>query len=87
MTTGIDTPDRRGRTGLDRAGQDLTGNPDVSIRDVRLLSSHWYVERTTTYSGTGLLRSRAKSGQPDAGAVTAPTGSPVFAMDVPSSRE
>ncbi|MFG3151737.1 NUDIX domain-containing protein [Streptomyces sp. NPDC048219] len=49
MTAGIDTPDRRGRTGLDRAGQDLTGNPRVRIRDVRLLSSHWYVERSTTF--------------------------------------
>ncbi|CAL9320736.1 NUDIX domain-containing protein [Streptomyces sp. SudanB91_2054] len=49
MTAGIDTPDRRGRTGLDRAGQDLTGNPRVRITDVRLLSSHWYVERATTF--------------------------------------
>ncbi|MGW7278222.1 NUDIX domain-containing protein [Streptomyces sp. NPDC054844] len=49
MTAGIDTPDRRGRTGLDRAGRDLTGNPRVRVRDVRLLSSHWYVERTTTF--------------------------------------
>jgi nudix-type nucleoside diphosphatase (YffH/AdpP family) len=49
MTAGIDTPDRRGRTGLDRVGRDLTGNPRVKIRDVRLLSCHWYVERTTTF--------------------------------------
>ncbi|MFF3615542.1 NUDIX domain-containing protein [Streptomyces sp. NPDC002580] len=49
MTEGIDTPDRRGRTGLDRVGRDLTGNPRVKIRDVRLLSCHWYVERTTIF--------------------------------------
>ncbi|MEU3095153.1 NUDIX domain-containing protein [Streptomyces sp. NPDC006967] len=49
MTAGIGTPDRRGRTGLDRTGRDLTGNPRVRVRDVKLLSSHWYVERTTTF--------------------------------------
>ncbi|MEU8795469.1 NUDIX domain-containing protein [Streptomyces sp. NPDC048643] len=49
MTAGIDTPDRRGRTGLDQVGRDLTGNPRVKIRDVRLLSCHWYVERSTTF--------------------------------------
>lgn len=49
MTAGIDTPDRRGRTGLDRVGLDLTGNPRVKVRDVTLLSCHWYVERTTTF--------------------------------------
>ncbi|MBX9392533.1 NUDIX domain-containing protein [Streptomyces sp. TRM72054] len=49
MTAGIDTPDRRGRTGLDQVGRDLTGNPRVKVRDVKLLSSHWYVERTTTF--------------------------------------
>lgn len=49
MTAGIDTPDRRGRTGLDQVGLDLTGNPRVKVRDVRLLSCHWYVERTTTF--------------------------------------
>ncbi|WP_413761406.1 NUDIX domain-containing protein [Streptomyces sp. MMBL 11-3] len=49
MTAGIDTPDRRGRTGLDRTGLDLTGNPRVKVRDVTLLSCHWYVERTTTF--------------------------------------
>ncbi|MFM9588065.1 NUDIX domain-containing protein [Streptomyces scabiei] len=48
-TVGVDLPDRRGRTGLDRTGRDLTGNPRVKVRDVRLLSSHWYVERTTTF--------------------------------------
>lgn len=49
MTAGIDTPDRRGRTGLDRTGLDLTGNPRVKVREVTLLSSHWYVERATTF--------------------------------------
>lgn len=49
MTAGADTPDRRGRTGLHRTGLGLTGNPRVRVRDVRLLSSHWYVERTTTF--------------------------------------
>ncbi|WP_405015955.1 NUDIX domain-containing protein [Kitasatospora sp. NBC_00070] len=49
MTAGLDTPDRRGRTGLDRAGRDLTGNPGVAVRDVTLLSCHWYVLRTTTF--------------------------------------
>jgi len=49
MTAGIDTPDGRGRTGLDRTGLDLTGNPRVKVREVKLLSSHWYVERATTF--------------------------------------
>ncbi|MEU3978829.1 NUDIX domain-containing protein [Streptomyces sp. NPDC026672] len=49
MTAGIDTPDARGRTGLDRTGLDLDRNPRVKVRDVALLSSHWYVERATTY--------------------------------------
>jgi hypothetical protein len=42
-------PDRRGRTGLDRTGRDLTGNPRGRVREVKLLSSHWYVERVTTF--------------------------------------
>ncbi|WP_327365423.1 NUDIX domain-containing protein [Streptomyces sp. NBC_01217] len=49
MTAGIDTPDRRGRTGLDQHGRDLTGNPRVRIRDVEVLSSDWYVLRKTTF--------------------------------------
>ncbi len=49
MTAGLDEPDRRGRTGLDQAGRDLTGNPRVRVRDVRLLSCNWYVLRTTTF--------------------------------------
>ncbi|GAA1349374.1 NUDIX domain-containing protein [Streptomyces beijiangensis] len=50
MTTpGIDTPDRRGRTGLDRQGHGLDGNPRVRISDVEVLSSDWYVLRRTTF--------------------------------------
>jgi len=45
---GIDVPDSRGRTGLDRVGRDLTGNPDVVVRDVELLASGWHVLRRTT---------------------------------------
>ncbi len=46
---GVDVPDSRGRTGLDRAGRDLTGNPDVVVRDVELLSDGWHVLRRTTF--------------------------------------
>ncbi|WP_335991146.1 NUDIX domain-containing protein [Glycomyces sp. MUSA5-2] len=53
MTAGIDTPDRRGRTGLDRQGRALDGNPDVRIVDVELLSSDWYVLRKTTFDYRG----------------------------------
>jgi nudix-type nucleoside diphosphatase (YffH/AdpP family) len=49
MTPGIDTPDRRGRTGLHRHGRDLTGNPHVRIREVEVLSCDWYVLRKTTF--------------------------------------
>ncbi|MFG2598558.1 NUDIX domain-containing protein [Streptomyces sp. NPDC048462] len=49
MTAGLDTPDRRGRTGLDRQGRDLTGNPRVRVRDVEVLSCDWYVLRRTTF--------------------------------------
>ena len=48
MTVGIDEPDHRGRTGLDRAGRDLTRNPDIVVRDVELLASGWHVLRRTT---------------------------------------
>ncbi|AMB60542.1 GDP-mannose pyrophosphatase [Microterricola viridarii] len=44
----MDVPDRRGRTGLDQAGRGLTGNPRVRVRDVRLLTSNWFVTRATT---------------------------------------
>ena len=46
---GIDVPDFRGRTGLDRVGRDLTGNPDVVVRDVELLAAGWHVLRRTTF--------------------------------------
>jgi nudix-type nucleoside diphosphatase (YffH/AdpP family) len=45
---GIDVPDARGRTGLDRVGRDLAGNPDVVVRDVELLAAAWHVLRRTT---------------------------------------
>jgi nudix-type nucleoside diphosphatase (YffH/AdpP family) len=46
---GVDAPDQRGRTGLDRAGRDLARNPDVLVRDVELTSSGWHVLRRTTF--------------------------------------
>lgn len=46
---GIDIPDSRGRTGLDQAGRDLSGNPDVTVVDVELLAAAWHVLRRTTY--------------------------------------
>jgi nudix-type nucleoside diphosphatase (YffH/AdpP family) len=46
---GIDLPDARGRTGLDRVGRDLTGNPDVVVTDVELLAAGWHVLRRTTF--------------------------------------
>ena len=46
---GVDVPDRRGRTGLDRTGRDLARNPRVRVRDVRVLASNWYVTRTTAF--------------------------------------
>ncbi|WP_328532048.1 NUDIX domain-containing protein [Nocardioides sp. NBC_00368] len=46
---GVDVPDHRGRTGLDRAGRDLTRNPGVVVRDVELTSQGWHVLRRTTF--------------------------------------
>ena len=46
---GVDVPDSRGRTGLDRVGRELAGNPDVVIRDVEVTSDGWHVLRRTTY--------------------------------------
>lgn len=46
---GVDVPDARGRTGLDQAGRNLTGNPRVRVVDVRVLTSNWYVTRATTF--------------------------------------
>jgi len=47
-TPGIDIPDHRGRTGLDRTGLDLDRNPNVRVRDVELLAAAWHVLRKTT---------------------------------------
>lgn len=44
---GIDIPDARGRTGLDRVGRELVGNPRVRVTDVELLASDWFVLRKT----------------------------------------
>ncbi|MFJ5233752.1 NUDIX domain-containing protein [Kitasatospora sp. NPDC088391] len=46
---GIDLPDYRGRTGLDRAGRGLHRNPDVRVREVELTSQGWHVLRRTTF--------------------------------------
>ncbi|MDY0910735.1 NUDIX domain-containing protein [Microbacterium sp. CFBP9034] len=50
---GIDVPDHRGRTGLDRTGRDLDGNPDVRVTDVELLAAAWHVLRRTTLEYRG----------------------------------
>ena len=46
-------PDHRGRTGLDRTGLGLTGNPDVRVIDVELLAAGWHVLRRTTIEYRG----------------------------------
>jgi nudix-type nucleoside diphosphatase (YffH/AdpP family) len=46
---GLDVPDARGRTGLDQAGRNLDGNPNVVVRDVELLAAGWHVLRRTTF--------------------------------------
>jgi nudix-type nucleoside diphosphatase (YffH/AdpP family) len=46
---GVDVPDHRGRTGLDRAGRDLDRNPRVRVTDVELLAAGWHVLRRTTF--------------------------------------
>lgn len=50
---GIDIPDHRGRTGLDRAGRGLDGNPDVRVTDVEVLAAAWHVLRRTTLEYRG----------------------------------
>ncbi|GAB4079503.1 NUDIX domain-containing protein [Modestobacter muralis] len=50
---GVDVPDERGRTGLDRVGRDLTGNPDVRVTDVEVLAAAWHVLRRTTLQVRG----------------------------------
>ncbi|RBY91026.1 NUDIX domain-containing protein [Blastococcus sp. TF02A-30] len=62
-TPGIDIPDHRGRTGLDRVGRDLTGNPRVRVTDVEVVGSGWHVLRRTTFDyrradGTWTTQSR-----------------------------
>jgi nudix-type nucleoside diphosphatase (YffH/AdpP family) len=49
VTAGLDEPDHRGRTGLDRSGRGLARNPDVVVRDVELVASGWHVLRRTTF--------------------------------------
>ncbi|WP_394770145.1 NUDIX domain-containing protein [Lacisediminihabitans sp.] len=49
MTVGVDEPDQRGRTGLDRVGLDLSGNPRVRVTAVELVASGWHVLRRTTF--------------------------------------
>jgi nudix-type nucleoside diphosphatase (YffH/AdpP family) len=51
-TPGIDVPDHRGRTGLDRVGRDLARNPHVRVTDVELLAAGWHVLRKTTFEYT-----------------------------------
>jgi len=46
---GVDVPDHRGRTGLDRTGRDLDRNPGVVVRGVELTSQGWHVLRRTTF--------------------------------------
>ncbi|HZC73169.1 MAG TPA: NUDIX domain-containing protein [Jatrophihabitans sp.] len=46
---GVDSPDHRGRIGLDQVGRDLARNPDVVVRDVELTSAGWHVLRRTTF--------------------------------------
>jgi nudix-type nucleoside diphosphatase (YffH/AdpP family) len=48
-TPGVDIPDHRGRTGLDRAGRGLHRNPRVKVVDVELLAAGWHVLRRTTF--------------------------------------
>lgn len=50
---GIEVPDHRGRTGLDRAGRGLDRNPDVRVREVELTSQGWHVLRRTTFDDRG----------------------------------
>jgi len=47
---GVDIPDSRGRTGLDRAGVGLHRNPDVGITRVEVTSQGWHVLRRTTFT-------------------------------------
>ncbi|MFH8249265.1 NUDIX domain-containing protein [Microbacterium sp. B2969] len=51
-TPGVDVPDHRGRTGLDRTGRDLDRNSNVRVTDVELLAAAWHVLRRTTFEYT-----------------------------------
>jgi nudix-type nucleoside diphosphatase (YffH/AdpP family) len=53
MTRGVDEPDSRGRTGLDRIGMGLTGNPNVRVTDVEPVSDGYHVLRRTTLEYRG----------------------------------
>lgn len=46
---GVDVPDGRGRTGLDRAGRGLARNPGVVVSAVEVTSDGWHVLRRTTF--------------------------------------
>ncbi|WP_348789631.1 NUDIX domain-containing protein [Leifsonia sp. NPDC080035] len=50
---GHDHPDGRGRTGLHRTGRDLSGNADVRVTDVEVVSDGWHVLRRTTFDYRG----------------------------------
>jgi nudix-type nucleoside diphosphatase (YffH/AdpP family) len=50
---GHDLADSRGRTGLHHTGRDVTGNPDVRIADVEVVSDGWHVLRRTTFDYRG----------------------------------
>ena len=50
---GHDLPDGRGRIGLNRTGRGLSGNPDVRITDVEVVSDGWHVLRRTTFDYRG----------------------------------
>ncbi|MFD9679011.1 NUDIX domain-containing protein [Rhodococcus sp. NPDC059969] len=47
---GVDIPDSRGRTGLDRTGFGLHGNPDVEVERVEVTSDGWHVLRRSTFT-------------------------------------
>ena len=47
---GVDIPDSRGRTGLDRTGLGLHGNPNVEVERVEVTSDGWHVLRRSTFT-------------------------------------
>ncbi|HEV7948856.1 MAG TPA: NUDIX domain-containing protein [Glaciihabitans sp.] len=46
-------PDSRGRTGLEKVGTTLSGNPDVRVTGVKVTSDGWHVLRRTTFDIRG----------------------------------